>query len=71
MGGGDGEMGPIMRGVSTVLLGAMMVVTGGFALAASTNDEVLANAALRELHDLAVASAQSERAAKDSDDVGC
>ncbi len=37
----------------------------------STNDKVFANAALRELHNLAVASAQSEQAAKDSDDLGC
>jgi hypothetical protein len=37
----------------------------------STNNEVFANAALRELHSLAVASAQSEQAAKDSDDLGC
>jgi len=49
----------------------MLVLTGGFARAASTNDEMFANAALRELHNLAVASAQSERAAKDSDGIGC
>ena len=49
----------------------MLVLTGGFARAASTNDETFANAALRELHNLAVASAQSERAAKDSDGIGC
>ncbi len=49
----------------------MLVLTGGFARAASTNDEIFANAALRELHSLAVASAQSERAAKDSDEIGC
>jgi hypothetical protein len=49
----------------------MLVLTGGFARAASTNDEMFANAALRELHDLVVASAQSERAAKDSDGIGC
>ena len=48
---------------------AMMVLTC-FAHAA-TNDEVFANAALGELHKLAVASAQSQRAAKDSDDIGC
>jgi hypothetical protein len=39
--------------------------------AASTNDEVFANAALRELHKLAMASVQFERAAKDGDRVGC
>jgi hypothetical protein len=39
--------------------------------AASTNDEVFANAALRELHKVTIASAQSERAAKDSDRIGC
>jgi hypothetical protein len=49
----------------------MLVLTSGFARAASTNDEMFANAALRELHDLVVASAQSERAAKDSDSIGC
>ena len=49
----------------------MLVLTGGFARAASTNDEIFANAALRELHNLAVASVQSEQAAKDSDNLGC
>ena len=49
----------------------MFVLTAGFARAASTNDEMFANAALRELHNLAVASAQSEQAAKDSDGIGC
>src|ERR1035437_1623983 len=49
----------------------MLALTGGFAHAASTNDEVFANAALRELHKMAIASAQSERAAKDSDRIGC
>jgi hypothetical protein len=49
----------------------MLVLTSGVALAASTHDEMFANAALRELHDLVVASAQSERAAKDSDSIGC
>ena len=49
----------------------MLVLTGGVARAASTNDEIFANAALRELHNLAAASAQSERAAKDSDGIGC
>ena len=52
-------------------IATMLVLTGGFARAASTNDEMFANAALRELHNLAVASAQSERAAKDSDGIGC
>ena len=52
-------------------IAAMMALTGGFAHAASTNDEVFANAALRELHNLVAASVQSERAAKDSDDIGC
>jgi hypothetical protein len=49
----------------------MVALTGDFALAASTNDEIFANAALRELHNLALASAQYERAAKDSDQIGC
>jgi hypothetical protein len=52
-------------------IAAMVALTGGFAHAVSTNDEVFANAALRALHNLAVASVQSERAAKDSDDLGC
>jgi hypothetical protein len=55
-----------------LLAGAIMLVfVGGPAHAASTNDEIFANAALRELHNLAFASAQSERAAKDSDGLGC
>ncbi|MGD1035976.1 MAG: hypothetical protein ABR878_02040 [Roseiarcus sp.] len=54
-----------------VLATTIMMLAGGFAHAASTNDEVFANTALRELHNLAIASAQSERAAKDSDNVGC
>jgi hypothetical protein len=49
----------------------MSALTAASAHAASTNDEVFANAALRKLHDLAMATAQSERAAKDSDRVGC
>jgi hypothetical protein len=63
-------MGAAMRDI--LLTTAMMLaLTGGFAHAASTNDEVFANAALRELHKLVIASAQSERAAKDSDRIGC
>jgi hypothetical protein len=63
-------MGTTMRHI--LLTTAMMLaLTGGFAHAASTNDEVFANAALRELHKLAIASAQSEQAAKDSDRLGC
>ena len=37
----------------------------------NTNDRVFADVALRELHNLAVAIAQSERAAKESDEIGC
>ncbi len=44
---------------------------GGLAYGASMNDEVFANAALRELHSLAAAVAQSGQAAEDSDDIGC
>jgi hypothetical protein len=60
-------------GMGGILLATamMMTLTGGFAHAASTSDEVFANAALRELHKLAIASAQSEQAAKDSDRIGC
>ncbi len=54
-----------------LLLTAAMGVLTGLANAASSNDEVLANAALRELHNVVLASAQSERAAKDNDAVGC
>ncbi|MGA9868180.1 MAG: hypothetical protein WBQ75_17275 [Acetobacteraceae bacterium] len=51
---------------------AISSLIGGVAHAdTSTNDEVFANTALRELHNLAVASAQSAQAAKDSDDLGC
>jgi hypothetical protein len=35
------------------------------------NDEVFANAALRELHNLAVASVKLAQATKDGDDLGC
>jgi len=52
-------------------IAAMMALTGGFAHAASTNDEVFANTALPELHILAVASADWESAAEDSDEIGC
>jgi hypothetical protein len=63
-------MGTAMRDI--LLTTAMMLaLTGGCAHAASSNDELLANAALRELHKLAIASAQSERSAKDSDRIGC
>jgi hypothetical protein len=57
----------------SILLTTAMVVAlaGGLAHAASTNDEVFANAALRELHKLAIAGAQFERAAKDGDRIGC
>jgi hypothetical protein len=63
-------MGTAMRDI-LLTIATMLVLTGGFARAASTNDEMFANAALRELHNLAAASAQSERAAKDSDGIGC
>jgi hypothetical protein len=49
----------------------MLALASGCAHAATSNDELFANAALRELHRLAIASAQSERAAKDSDRIGC
>jgi hypothetical protein len=49
----------------------VLALAGSLAHAASSNDETFANAALRELHNLAAASAQSERAAKDSDRLGC
>ena len=52
-------MGTAMRDI-LLTTATMLVLTGGFARAASTNDEMFANAALRELHNLAVASAQSE-----------
>jgi hypothetical protein len=63
-------MGTAMRDI-LLTIATMSVLTGGFARAASTNDEMFANAALGELHNLAAASAQSERAAKDSDGIGC
>jgi hypothetical protein len=52
-------------------IATMLLLTGSFAHAASTNDKIFANAALRELHNLAVASVRSEQAAKDSDGIGC
>jgi hypothetical protein len=64
------EAGTAMRNI-LLTTATLMVLTGDIAHAASTNDETFANAALRELHKLAVASAQSERAAKDSDVLGC
>lgn len=59
--------------VRRVLLIAAMTMTliSGLSHAASTNDQLFAKAALRELHNLAVASTQSEQAAKDDDDIGC
>lgn len=60
-----------MRNLFTIGV-AILSLIGKVARAdASTNDEMFANAALRELHNLAAASAQSEQAAKDSDDLGC
>jgi hypothetical protein len=63
-------MGTAMRDI-LMTIATMLVVTSGFARAASPNDEMFANAGLRELHNLAVASARSEQAAKDSDGIGC
>jgi hypothetical protein len=54
-----------------ILLTTAMMLTSGFAHAASKNDELRANAALRELHKLAIASAQFETAGKDDDRLGC
>ena len=59
-----------LLGVAALLCVSAVSLTGGFAHAASTNDEIFASGALRELHKLAVASAQSERAAKESDCIG-
>jgi hypothetical protein len=56
-----------------LMIGAVLAlgVLGGAAHADwTTNDEIFANAALRELHDLARASAQLGQAAKDGDDLG-
>lgn len=55
----------------TLTIPVMLVLGSGAANAAATNDGLFANAALRELHRLAVDSAQFERAAKDSDVLGC
>lgn len=64
----------IVRAITRDILlvpAVLWALIGGFAHAASTSDEIRANAALRELHKLASASAQSQRAAKDSDRIGC
>lgn len=69
-----GVFGKIMPAVFWLANGFMalwLFGTVGFAHAASSDDETFANAALRELHKLAAASAQSDRAAKDSDRIGC
>jgi hypothetical protein len=50
---------------------AIMLALARLAHAASSNDETFANAALRELHNIAVAATQSEQAAKDNDGLGC
>lgn len=57
-------------GVAALLCVSAVSLTSGFAHAASTNDEIFASAALRELHKLAAASAQSDRAAKESNCIG-
>jgi hypothetical protein len=53
----------------------ILVVGGGWNAAAhaeqTTNDETFANTALRRLHDLALAVAKYQQAAKDSDQFGC
>jgi hypothetical protein len=49
----------------------LMPLTAGVVCAASANDDVFANTALRELHRLALAAAKIEQAAQDSDTLGC
>jgi hypothetical protein len=50
---------------------AISSLIGGLAQAASTNDQVFADAALRELHKLALSVAKYDQATKDSDELGC
>jgi hypothetical protein len=60
-----------MRAIFLTTVVMIFALIGKVALAASTNDEMFANAALRELHNVAIASADAQRAAKDSDRLGC
>ncbi len=58
--------------IAVFLIAAMaLTLPHSASYAASTNDEVFGTAALRELHSLAIATAKSERAAKDADRLGC
>jgi hypothetical protein len=61
---------PVHSKLAAILGAMMLALIGGFAYAA-TNNEIFANAALRELHKLAIASSQYERAAKEGDHIGC
>lgn len=60
-----------MRDILFATTACLVLAAGPHAEAQPSNDEVFGNAALRELHNLAIASAHSERAAKDSDRLGC
>lgn len=55
----------------TISLTIFILMSAAIARAASYNDEIFANAALRELHRIAIASYHSKIAAKDSDKIGC
>lgn len=60
-----------MRNLLTVGVAISLFICGMVHAETSTDDEVFATAALRELHNLAVASAKSAQATKDGDDLGC
>jgi len=60
-----------VRALVVLAAAAAVVLSHSVSYAASMNDEIFGTAALRELHNLAIASAKSERAAKDADRLGC
>jgi hypothetical protein len=74
---------PLISFIGFVVVGAVLTSHGTVApssaarggnitqQAASTNDQVFADAALRELHDLARSVARYDQATKDSDEIGC
>ena len=57
--------------VPGITLAMLVTLSSSIASAASRQDEMLGNAALRELHKVASAGARSEQAAKDGDLIGC
>lgn len=60
-----------MRALLFLVAAMAGILAHSVSYGASTNDEVFGTAALRELHNLAIASVRSEQAAKDADRLGC